>query len=149
MLTKEAIIELLKTNDKAVAHALVVLHDRQTADEQAQEGTRYLNGMGFRPSHARMGSSMAKYFKRTGRLTEKQVAYWRVTDKTGAMRIGIYTRQLLEAAVEKQKKKIIATAEHARLEYELGMVLDSDDPVMIGAAQADLDAFMNKIRACQ
>lgn len=105
MLTKEAVIRMLETDKRAVARALVVLHNRQTHDEQAQEGTRYLNGRGFRPCHARMGSSMAKFFLRTGMLTDKQVAYWRVVEKTGSMRIGIYWAQLLEEAQRKAAEK--------------------------------------------
>lgn len=71
MHTKESIIKLLKDNDKAVARALVVLNERQTFDEQASENTRHLNGRGFRPCHARMGSSMAKFFERKGYLSPK------------------------------------------------------------------------------
>ncbi len=103
--TKESIQKLLATNDKAVARALVLLNRRQTSDEQASEDTKYLNGRGFRPAHARMGTSMAKFFERTGYLTEKQVAYWRKTDRKGNARIGIYWRQLLEEAIAKQKSK--------------------------------------------
>ena len=108
MLSKDELLNLLKTNDKAVARALVVLNNRQTADEQAAQGTRYLNGMGFRPCHARMGTSMAKFYERTGYLTPKQVAYWRTADKSGSMRIGLYWRQILEEAQKKElEKKII------------------------------------------
>ena len=104
MLTKEKVLQLLRDDKRAVARALVVLHHRQTHDEQAQEGTRYLNGRGFRPCHARMGSSMAKQFLQRGSLSDKQINYWRVPDKTGAMRIGIYWAQLLEEAELKMKK---------------------------------------------
>lgn len=106
MLNKETILNLLKTDKRAVARALVILHERQTHDEQAQEGTRYLNGRGFRPCHARMGSSMAKQFMRNNFLSDKQINYWRMTDKTGAMRIGIYWGQLLEEAERKAKKSV-------------------------------------------
>ena len=98
MLTKESIIDLLAHNDKAVARALVVLNKRQTMDEQSQENTKYRNGQGFRPCHARMGSSMAKFFEERGFLSPKQVAYWRRTQKDGKMRIAIYAGQLLEIA---------------------------------------------------
>lgn len=98
MLTKAAIIELLKTDNRAVARALIVLTARQTSDEQASEHTKYLNGRGFRPCHARMGTSMANFFKKFGWLSTKQINYWRKTDKTGSMRIGIYAGQLLEEA---------------------------------------------------
>lgn len=104
MLNKESIVSLLKNDKRAVARALVVLYERQTSDEQAQEGTRHLNGRGFRPCHARMGSSMAKQFMKYGSLSDKQISYWRVPDATGSMRIGIYWAQLLEEAELKARK---------------------------------------------
>lgn len=105
MTTKESIVKLLKTNDKAVARALVVLTARQTSDEQLQENTKYLNGRGFRPCHARMGTSMANFYSRNGYLSPKQIAYWRGKDKSGKMRIEIYAGQLLEVAKEKAAEK--------------------------------------------
>lgn len=102
MHTVESIRTLLATNDKAVARALLALNARQTADEQAIEHTRHDNGRGFRPCHARMGTSMAKFYSRTGYLSPKQIAYWRKHDRSGNMRIGIYARQLLEVIKEKE-----------------------------------------------
>lgn len=97
-LTKESIVNLLRTNDKAVIRALVVLTERQTADEQTSEETRHLNNRGFRPCHARMGTSMAKFYQRNQYLTPKQISYWRTLDRSGKMRIEIYAGQLLDAA---------------------------------------------------
>lgn len=104
MHTVDSIRNLLATNDKAVARALLALNARQTADEQIVEHTKHHNGRGFRPCHARMGTSMAKFYQRNGYLSPKQIAYWRKTDRSGAMRIGIYARQLLEVAAEKAKE---------------------------------------------
>lgn len=169
MLSKEAIVNLLKTDDRAIARALLVLNERQTADEQVSEHTRYLNGMGFRPCHARMGSSMAKFFQRNGYLSPKQIAYWRTNDRTGTMRIAIYWRQLAEAA-ELKKAKIdtvaiappvaMAQADNRDfgndmerrmvLDEMLGDVLDSDDPNLIDPIKKEIDEideFWNKIRA--
>lgn len=98
MITKEQIVEMLRSNDKALARALVVLNRNQTATEQASESTINRNGMGFRPCHARMGTSMANFYSRRGYLSPKQVAYWRKTQRDGKMRIEIYAGQLLEAA---------------------------------------------------
>jgi hypothetical protein len=95
---KEKIVELLSKNDVAVGRALVRLNENQTADEQASEDTKYRNGMGFRPCHARMGTSMAKFYEKRGYLTKKQVDYWRARDKAGNMRIGIYANQLLKVS---------------------------------------------------
>lgn len=94
--TKAKIISLLETNDQAVARALVRINQNQTADEQSQEMVKYENGKGFRPCHARKGTSMAKFFQSRGYLTPKQVAYWRIRDVKGNMRIGIYANQLLK-----------------------------------------------------
>lgn len=98
--TKEKIAELLETNDKAVGRALVRLAELQTADEIVSEHTKYKNGRGFRPCHAKMGTSMAKFYKKAGHLTPKQINYWRVKDKSGKSRIGIYAGQLLREFVK-------------------------------------------------
>ena len=92
---KTRIIELLETNDLAVGRALARLYQNQTFDEQTQKDVKYRNNKGFRPCHARRGTEMAEYFKARGSLTPAQVRYWRVRDKQGNMRIGIYATQLL------------------------------------------------------
>lgn len=97
-LTKDGIINLLANNDAAIARALVVLHNRQTLDEQTSEITKHHNGMGFQPAHAFMGSNMAKFYLRRGFLTPKQIAYWRKPNGKGQMRIARYWEQLLDAA---------------------------------------------------
>lgn len=100
MLNGTDIVRLLENNDKAICRALVVLYNRQTADEKVEGDAKYRNNRGFRPAHARMGSSMAEFFLKNGYLSEKQIAYWRVRGKQG-MRISIYWRQLLEEARKK------------------------------------------------
>lgn len=105
-LTRERIVEMLETNDKAVGRALLVLLSRQTADEQSSETTRYTNGRGFGAFDAEMGTSMAKFFGRTGYLSPKQLACWRKRDKHGNMRIAKYWRQLIEAAEEKAARNM-------------------------------------------
>ena len=95
-ITQEQIINLLKNNDLAICRALVVLYNNQTSDD--------LNNKGFRPCHAYMGTSMAKQFLSRGFLSKKQISYWRAEGKQG-MRIGIYHRQLIEAAAAKEAAK--------------------------------------------
>ena len=102
-LTIRNIKDMLATNPRAVGRALVVLKNRQTADEQIQETTKYRNGRGFRPAHAFMGCQMADFFEKRGYLSEKQVNYWRKPMKCGNTRIEIYARQLLEEAEQKAK----------------------------------------------
>lgn len=98
--TKEKIVTLLETNDKAVGRALLRLAELQTADEIVSEDTKHKNGRGFRPCHAKMGTSMAKFYERAGYLSPKQINYWRVKDKSGKSRIGIYSGQLLREFVK-------------------------------------------------
>lgn len=134
MVTKAEIVNLLKTRDGAVARALVVLTSRQTSDEQNQEHTKYQNGRGFRPCHARMGTSMAKFFSRNGYLTPKQIAYWRVPQKDGKMRIEIYAGQLLEEAQTKAARMVVAVGDIGNYE-EARMV------------QAEIDSKSNNLVA--
>lgn len=98
---REYIVQLLCNNDRAVIRALLALNKKQTLDEQQSESTRHHNNQGFRPCHARMGSSMVKFFERNGYLTQKQIAYWRHRTDCGKMRIEIYANQLLKIAREK------------------------------------------------
>ena len=93
---KDRIVELLTNNDKAVGRALLRLLQNQTNDEQIAQAVKHRNNRGFRPCHARMGTSMAEFFRDKGYLSPKQVSYWRVRDKQGNMRIGIYASQLLK-----------------------------------------------------
>lgn len=169
MNTKQSIIALLETNDKAVARALVALNARQTADEQRSEHTRYDNGMGFTPADARMGTSMANFYLRNNRLSEKQVAYWRKPNARGVPRIAKYAGQLLEVAREREAAKLAAPVAQMQqdqptrdlgndmelkmvLQERLGDVLDSDDPAIIDPIVAEIDeidAYWAKIQALQ
>lgn len=101
-MNKHSIIELLHTNPKAIARALVALNERQTLDEQVTEDTKHHNGVGFTPADAKMGTSMARFYLRTGYLTERQLAYWQKPNKRGVWRICKYAGQLLAIAREKQ-----------------------------------------------
>ena len=164
MLSKEQIVQLLATNDKAVCRALVLLNERQTSDEQAGETTRYDNGRGFRPCHAKMGSSMAKQIARKGRLelSPKQLEYWRKPMACGNMKIGIYWKQLQEEAAKKAAAKpaaqpTVAPAVDLGNEMERRMVLtemldheiaiDGKDCNKIAAEISEIDKFMERIRA--
>lgn len=164
-MNKQDIVELLKKNDKAIARAIVALNARQTDSEQAIEETRYRNGQGFRPCHARMGTSMANFYQRRGYLTHKQIAYWRIQDKTGKMRIEIYANQLLQIAAAKaaQPKPVIPTGpakanpfanydvgnlmeQKLALEEQYGDLLESDDEKLYGSVKEQLDLINAAIK---
>lgn len=102
MTTKDQIVDLLKTRDLAVARALVVLYEHQTADEQVSHDTHHRNGMGFRPCDAHIGTSMAQFYLKNKFLTQKQLDYWRKPMRNGQMKIEIYANQLLKTVKGKQ-----------------------------------------------
>ncbi len=102
-MNKQEIIALLQSNDRAIARAVFVLNERQTADEQSSESTRVNNGRGFTQADAKMGTSMASYYARKGYLTEKQIAYWKKPNARGVWRICKYAGQLVEIAQEKAR----------------------------------------------
>jgi hypothetical protein len=101
MITVDEVRNMLLTNPKAVTRALIVLNERQTYDEQSSETTKHHNNRGFRPCHAKMGTSMAKFAIKAGFLTPKQVAYWWRKEASGKARIEIYATQLHKVALAK------------------------------------------------
>lgn len=100
-LTVNEIREKLHTDDRWLARALVALNERQTRDERADETTKYRNDKGFRPAHAKRGTSMAQFYIRKGFLTPRQLAWWRARTDCGKSRIEIYANQLMLVAQEK------------------------------------------------
>lgn len=100
MWTKDAIRELLAKNDKAVAKAVVAIYERQTADEQRAEQTKYHNGVGFNGTDSRRGSYYATYAKRSGRLTGKHL------DIARRMMMK-YAGQLADIANENEQAKAV------------------------------------------
>tara|TARA_R110000751_G_scaffold71196_5_gene143986 strand:- start:1232 stop:1552 length:321 start_codon:yes stop_codon:yes gene_type:complete len=55
-----------------MARGILAIYDRQTADEQSNETTRYHNGVGFGAMDANILSSLAKQLKRGRALSPKQ-----------------------------------------------------------------------------
>ena len=104
-LTREALRDRLHTDDRWLARALVALNERQTWDEQQSETTKYHNEQGFRPMHAKRGTSMARFYQQRGYLTPRQINFWRTTTASGKTRIEIYITQLLKIAEENSKGK--------------------------------------------
>lgn len=97
-ITREEVTHLLRTNDRAVERALVVLFQRQTADEQAAHDTRHTNGVGFNATDAKFGSNLAQKVLKGWKLTPAQIS--------SARRMIIkYGGQLVAAAEEKAARK--------------------------------------------
>ena len=87
-----------------VARALVALYTRQTPDEQETQSTKHLNVQGFAGPDADIGSSMAKYYMRSGNLTNAQIAVWTREGKNGKPKLCKYAKQLNEVAQSKGER---------------------------------------------
>jgi hypothetical protein len=99
MWTKDAILSKLESDNMMVERSLLVMYQRQTADEQQTQGTSHENGVGFNGTDAPFLSKMAEWVKGGAkrnipegkRLSEKQRVIVRKKLKK-------YSRQLIEAA---------------------------------------------------
>ena len=65
---------MLATNHNWMQRAIVRLHERQTADEQASGMTKDDNGIGFSGIDAKILSSFAQQIERGRTLSPKQLA---------------------------------------------------------------------------
>lgn len=92
--TKASIKELLRTNDRAVARALVVLYDRQTQDEKRDVRTKYHNNRGFNHGDAKALSYWACLVRSGHPLFPE-------TLKNARRRLMKYAGQLAQIANEK------------------------------------------------
>ena len=60
---REEINALLEKSDRAVERAMIVLFERQTADEQQQADTNHQNNRGFASCDARAGTRFARFLQ--------------------------------------------------------------------------------------
>ncbi|QIN95275.1 hypothetical protein DLP3_112 [Stenotrophomonas phage vB_SmaS_DLP_3] len=93
---KEAIQQLLETNDRAVYRAIKLINDRQTEGEKARHAAEEENGVGFSKFDAEFMSNMAHAVTQYGKLTERQMQFARPKIKR-------YWKQLMEIANEKEQ----------------------------------------------
>lgn len=70
---KESIQELLKSNDKAVARAVLAVYRFQTEAEKSTQTTRDSNGIGFSAFDAEILSDFAEKLKRGLTLSPRQL----------------------------------------------------------------------------
>lgn len=119
MVTRESLQVMLDQADEIkrahiIGRALVVLFNRQTEDEKAQDKTDNLNSVGFSGADARTGCLTAKSYLKNKRealetntvpLQDWQIEKWYKKGKNGFSRLCKYSRQLNEAAEAKAAAK--------------------------------------------
>jgi hypothetical protein len=92
--TRESVLRAINESDKAVARGMVLLHMRQTQDEQQERHTKHSNNRGFNKWAANKASYYASWVNKGNKLTGKHLA--------NARRIArVHRRQLLEEAWRK------------------------------------------------
>lgn len=95
---REYLQNLLKTNDKALYRAIVLIADYQTPEEKATGSTLDHNGVGFGTVDAEFLTSMALRIKSGVGLTPKQLAICR-------NKMPKYWRQLMIISKQKMEKE--------------------------------------------
>jgi len=98
---KDAVQELIDTNDAAVSRALLVIYANQTADEQRERQTKLNNGIGFTGRDAEFLTDVAQKWQHWGR--------WASQKQLNAVRrcVRKYWRQLLEDMIDKGGVKVV------------------------------------------
>jgi len=71
--TKEEILNLIKTDKKAIIKFINALWEYQTAKEQSTKETIETNGRGFTHADGPFLSSIKEFYDKTGFLTPKQL----------------------------------------------------------------------------
>lgn len=86
---KEKIQSLLDRNDEAVYRAMLRIYNRQTTTEQVYQATTDWNSVGFSGTDGKIMSSFSEYYKKFGKLSNKQIIIARKKMKK-------YWKQLLD-----------------------------------------------------
>lgn len=102
---KNTLEHLFQTNAKAVERAIILLHDRQTADERARQATAHHNSRGFNGTDAPILSSFADRIRSGRSLTDRQLAVVRKARRGGFSMLAKYHRQILEEITHKEMRQ--------------------------------------------
>jgi len=94
---RDAIRDMIVTNDEWAVRALLAIYGRQTAYEQSTDSTQDHNNVGFSSCDAEILSSFARQYQKNRWLSAKQMCILR-------RKMVKYTRQLLEISRAKLVK---------------------------------------------
>lgn len=110
LVTRESLQHMLNTSDvnkqqHIIGRALVVLLNKQTSSEQANNATLEHNNVGFSGVDGKSGAITAKYYLKHKSLLPWQINKWLKLGKSGYSRITKYHAQLNASAVAKANQK--------------------------------------------
>lgn len=111
IVTRESLQQMINQAEgqrlaQIIGRALVVLFNRQTQAEQANNDTENLNGVGFTGADGRGGCLAAKSFLKNGTLQDWQIERWTKLERSGFSRITKYHKQLNEAAQARLQRQL-------------------------------------------
>ncbi len=70
---KRIVRDMLATNNEWLVRGMIALYNRQTEDEKAAEGTKYLNCRGFNSADSEILTSFSKQWLARNWLSDKQM----------------------------------------------------------------------------
>ncbi len=132
----ESIRQLIATNDKALERGIIVIYERQTADERNVRQTTEHNGRGFTGVDAEFLSSLAEWINSSRRPAGQRLS---IGQRTHARRkMAKYAKQLATVANEKYRAEHPETAAPVVIEIPSALAAC---PLCAGSGR--YDAFEN------
>jgi len=113
------LFDIIDNDDSFCIGALLALYSFQTEDERANQNTLHSNNMGFNGIDARTLSNIAEWYKKTGFLSIKQLAFVRRSLKK-------YHRQLLAIKINPAPIKSKAEKKESNAKSVMKVDLSSD-----------------------
>ena len=113
--------EKIRTDNRWLFRAIIVIYSKQTADEQATDCTRHENGVGFSGCDAEILSSFARHILRWNNgerkypspLSAKQIALAR-------KKMPKYAGQIIESSDSEALDKMVEAAQPNELALDFG-----------------------------
>ena len=116
---KNYLKELIKNNDRAVIRGVIQIYNRQTFDEQIEQESNVINGIGFNKNDAPFMSAVAIAFI-SGKEVDKK------TFEIARNKLIHYWRQLMQISKEGLDDKLRAIQERLREETKVDGNIDDD-----------------------
>lgn len=116
---KSYLKELIKTNDRAVVRGVIQIYNRQTFDEQVEQESNVINGIGFNKNDAPFMSTVAIAF-----ISGKEVD--RKTFEIARNKLIHYWRQLMQISKEGLDDKLKEIQERLKMEAKSDGSIDDD-----------------------
>lgn len=117
---KSYLKELIKTNDRAVIRGVIQIYNRQTFDEQVEQESNVVNGIGFNKNDAPFMSTVAIAFI-SGKEVDKK------TFEIARNKLTHYWRQLMQISKEGLDDKLREIQERLSKEAKANGSIDDNE----------------------